>query len=60
MTIKRVTGYHVTDVDKNGTRFKRTYNANSLQWTLGINLWRGSVWVVYSDNTRRRIKQTYN
>jgi hypothetical protein len=56
-------GYHVTGVLYNSTtRFKRTFSAgpSGARFALGINLWRGSVWGVYADGTRQRLKSVYN
>lgn len=45
--------YVVTGVDRNGRRF-RIVTANP-HHALGINLWRGSLWLI--ENGRRRLLQ---
>lgn len=49
--------YHITGVDTNGKRFKRT--TNILWFALCINLWNGSVWEV-TNNKRKLIKRVYD
>lgn len=36
--------YHVTGVDQDGKRFKLVYD--KWAWAAGVNLWRGSKWLV--------------
>ena len=55
---KEVVCYHVTGTDRQGRRFKRVYTGK--QWAMGINLYNGSVWEVYADGTRKRIKRVIN
>lgn len=51
--------YVVTGVDVYGKRFQRTFGKDGLHWALGVNLYRGSVWAVYSGS-RNLIKRAYN
>lgn len=50
--------YHVTGVDVYGKRFKLVYS-NFIQATC-INLYRGSLWGVKADGTRKLLKQVFN
>ena len=49
--------YVVTGVDTRGRRFKRTFD--SWRWAAGINLYRGSKWLV-RDGKRRLIQRVCN
>lgn len=50
--------YEVTGVDRNGKRFKIVTGA--WQHAAGINLWRGSKWLVRHDGKRELIQRTVN
>jgi hypothetical protein len=50
--------YHVTGVTVRGARFKRVYER--WIWANGINLYKGSVWGVREDGTRKLLKRVYN
>jgi len=47
--------YHVTGVDRYGKRFKLIYS----RWidAAGINLWSGSVWMVFPNGKRKLLKR---
>lgn len=50
--------YEVTGVDRNGKRFKIA--TDSWQHANGINLWRGSKWLVRHDGKRELIQTVFN
>lgn len=50
--------FDVTGVDRNNKRFKKTYS--DPRFAFGINLWRGSVWGVTIEGTRKLLKRVYN
>ncbi len=66
----RCMAYDVTGVDRDGRRFRRRYSTASdvpgqitaRHMAFGINLWRGSVWMVHNFRPLRRtlVKRTYN
>lgn len=47
----------VTGVDRNGKRFSRSFK--HMTFIYGINLWRGSRWLV-RDGKRKLISRVYN
>jgi len=51
--------FHVTGVLRNGRRFK-TMKFSSYNTAICINLWRGSVWGVKEDGSRKLLKRSYN
>jgi hypothetical protein len=50
--------YVVTGVDRRGKRFRLTYKLSG--WAFGINLWKGSVWEVSEDGSRKLLKRVHN
>lgn len=57
--VARIKYFAVTGLLYNSNkRFISTYD--NLNTALMINLWRGSVWVVLDNNTRKLIKRVWN
>jgi len=52
--------YHVTGVDVHGKRFKKVYGPVDWMWASNINLFRGSIWGVRSNGTRKLLRRVYN
>ena len=50
--------FHVTGILCNGIRFKKVYS--SALFAMSINLYRGSVYGVLDDGTRKLLKRVYN
>lgn len=50
--------FHVTGITRNGKRFKLVYS--SLYMAMSINLYRGSVYAVLDNGTRKLLKRVYN
>lgn len=50
--------FDVTGVDVYGRRFKKSYS--NVNWAWGINLYRGSVWIVFPSGKRKKIRSVYN
>ena len=50
--------FHVTGINRNGKRFKLVYS--SLYMAMSINLYRGSVYGVLDNGTRKLLKRVYN
>jgi len=50
--------YHVTGVLIDGRRFKTV--TGNFYHAMGINLWRGSVWGVKPDGSRKLLKRVRN
>jgi hypothetical protein len=50
--------YEVTGVDRSGKRFKIS-TSNQIH-AFGINVWRGTVWIVSPDGKRKVAKRVYN
>lgn len=53
-----VARYEVTGVDRNGKRFKIV--TDSWPHARGINVWRGSKWLVRHDGRRELIQSVFN
>lgn len=50
--------FEVTGVLIDGrTRFKQVFGQRSEKWAYSINLWRGSVWGVRENGTRKLLKR---
>lgn len=57
-TADDVARYEVTGVDRNGKRFKIV--TSTWQHANGINVWRGSKWLVRHDGKRELIQSILN
>lgn len=55
----RFVAYHVTGLTTKGRRFRKAYGADGLQWAMGINLLKGSVWGVLDNDKRVKLKSIY-
>lgn len=52
-------GFKVTGILTNNKRFKKSFDGTSSGYhtSMGINLFRGSVWGITTDNKRKLIKR---
>ena len=50
--------YHITGVDRNGKRFK-IVTSNPIH-AAGINVWRGTKWIVDENGKRKVLQRIYN
>jgi hypothetical protein len=53
-------GFQLTGTDRSGRRFKRTYGPDGAQWAFGVNLWRGTVWGILPNGSRKALRRVCN
>lgn len=57
--VAQIKGFKVTGVLRSGQRFKAIHTSN-FQHAMCINLYRGTVWVLLDNGSKRKLKTVYN
>lgn len=54
----QIKSFRITGVDRSGKRFVK--ETTSYAYACMINLWNGSVWIVFENGKRKRIRRVIN